>query len=219
MLVADASHLTLPRLSFLVCRRGHAACLPVGMAMEDGAGLPAVRPDINRPAEAHFCIAGRFLKFPAWWGSRGQGHFREQRAALALGLTRGLFHTLPWWHQLRHGARVSMPTGNPTTDPNWNLQRWTDTYVCRHAYAQPQPQQGCGFPCAEGSLLRELYWDCPDHRPRDSQRQQFKPGTWRESVISYPASALCRRARPCLAPCLLLAVDPLEILEARAGGG
>lgn len=46
-----------------------------------------------------------------------------------------------------HGARISMTAGSPTTEPNRNLQQWTDTHVCRHVYAQPQPQphQGCGF--------------------------------------------------------------------------
>lgn len=125
LLVADTSHFPFLGLSFLVCRRGRAACPPGRMAMEDGAGAAGGEGG-HPPSSRHsFCSAARFLNFQAWWGSRGQGHFREQRAALALALPQGLFRTLPWWHQWRH----AVPSGDPQTDPGWNLQG------CRHTRA------------------------------------------------------------------------------------
>lgn len=195
-----------------------AACLTVRMTMEDGSRAAGEGGD-QLPSRCSFRIEVRFLNFQAWWGSRGQGHFNEQRVSLALGLTRGLFCTLPGRHQLMHGARISMTAGSPTTEPNRNLQQWTDTHVCRHVYAQPQPQphQGCGFSMCWGAVCcRSCIGAVQTTDQGETATAVQARETWRESSTSYPASALCRRGWQCLAPWPLPAMEPLEILEARA---
>ena len=67
-------------------------------------------------------------------------------------------------------------------------------HTCASLCAQPRPHQGCGLLRAEGRSPRETYLVNPDHRPKDGKLEQLKPETQRESGISYPTSAWCRRA-------------------------